>query len=321
MKLSDIRRLSGHFAGTQPDPQQMLQLLKELGLDPKHLYQELEMSSRFVDTHRDSSWSNEQISLHSHSFYEILHCANSCGAEYLVGADRYRLQKDDIIIVPPGVSHRPLLPPAMAEPYQREVLWLSPELIQILSHLFQNADLYRISGTRLLRTAGTKWEFLGELFRSGVREAERQQMGWETVVLGNTLQLIIYLRRAMLEQSAPPLSVEDPELLDQVLAYMEEHLSEKITLSDAAHHFFVSESTITHSFHNKMGVSFHRCLTQRRLIAAKTLIQQNQRLESIGEQVGFADYSSFYRAFKKEFGISPRQYRQLLSADSAYPLP
>jgi AraC-like DNA-binding protein len=61
----------------------------------------------------------------------------------------------------------------------------------------------------------------------------------------------------------------------------------------------------------KKGVSFYRCLTQQRLIAAKTLIGQNVPLEAVSHQVGFSDYSTFYKAFHKEFGISPRQYRQL----------
>jgi AraC-like DNA-binding protein len=60
-----------------------------------------------------------------------------------------------------------------------------------------------------------------------------------------------------------------------------------------------------------MGVSFYRCVTQRRLISAKSLIEQEIPLEDVGRRVGFSDYSTFYRAFKKEFGISPRQYRKL----------
>lgn len=48
-----------------------------------------------------------------------------------------------------------------------------------------------------------------------------------------------------------------------------------------------------------------------RLIAAKALIQEGALLETVGQDVGFADYSTFYRAFKKEYGISPRQYRRL----------
>ena len=68
---------------------------------------------------------------------------------------------------------------------------------------------------------------------------------------------------------------------------------------------------MTQTFRNRMGVSFHRCLTQRRLIAAKTLIAEGIAMEEIGRAVGFSDYSTFYRAFRQEYGISPRQYRGL----------
>ena len=45
------------------------------------------------------------------------------------------------------------------------------------------------------------------------------------------------------------------------------------------------------------------------LFAAKNLIVEGLPLEAVAEQVGFSDYSAFYRAFKGEFGISPRQFR------------
>ena len=107
------------------------------------------------------------------------------------------------------------------------------------------------------------------------------------------------------------MKAEKPELLDRVLHYIEEHLAQKISLSDVAHHFFVSESTITQLFRRKLNVSFYHCVTQRRLIAAKALIDRNVRMEDVSQRVGFADYSAFYRAFKKEYGISPVQYRKL----------
>lgn len=93
--------------------------------------------------------------------------------------------------------------------------------------------------------------------------------------------------------------------------YVDTHLAEKITLEDIARKFLVSQSTISQTFRQKMGISFYRYVTQRRLIAAKTEILAGCQLESLYETVGFSDYSTFYRAFRREYGISPSQYRKL----------
>jgi len=296
----------------KPDREAVEKRLRQNGMDPGGLYQELEMRSRFVDTHQDLTYSNFQVNLHSHNFYEFLFCHNTGGAEYLVGADRYRLQKGDVIMIPPGISHRPLLPDHLSEPYRRDVLWISQELMEQMEKMIPEEQKIYAQEYRLLRTAGTRWEFIGELFRNGVREFENQEKGWEEIVLGNTIQILVYLRRAIQDRSAAPMTAEKPELLNQVLAYVEAHLSEKITLAEIAKHFWVSQSTITQTFRNKLGVSFYRCVTQRRLIAAKNLIADGLPLETVGQKVGFSDYSSFYRAFKQELGISPRQFRKKL---------
>ena len=86
---------------------------------------------------------------------------------------------------------------------------------------------------------------------------------------------------------------------------------EPITLADTAKHFWVSESKISQTFRQKLGSSFYRCVTQRRLIAAKSLIIQGIPLNEVNERVGFADYSTFFRAFKREYGIAPSQFREL----------
>ena len=128
--------------------------------------------------------------------------------------------------------------------------------------------------------------------------------------VGSAHVLLSLLRRAATDKATLPLPAEKPELLDRVMAYMEKNLSEKLTLQEIARQFYVSESTISQLFRKKLGVSFHRCLTQRRLIAAKSLIETGMPLEDVGRQVGFVDYSSFYRAFRQEYGICPRQYRR-----------
>lgn len=313
MKLSELRKLT-RFQERPEDLktyQRFLSAIRETGLDPDNLYQELEMESRYVDTHRDTSYNNTGANLHSHTFWEILYCCSTCGAEYLVGAERYRIQKGDIIIVPPGMSHRPLLPENLEEPYRRYVLWISLEFFHRFQQVFPNRELFQTTETRLLRTAETKWEFLGDIFRKGVEEAESQDVGWEAAVAANTMTLLVQMRRMILQRTVKQLKAEKPELLDRVMAYVESNLSQKITLAEIARHFYVSESTISQLFRKKMGVSFYHCVTQRRLIAAKSLIMKGVPMETVSEKVGFADYSSFYRAFKQEYGISPRQYRKL----------
>ena len=288
------------------------ELIQKLGMEPGSFYQELEMDSRFVDTHQDTSWSSPTVNLHSHAFFEILFCRNTCGAEYLVGSERYRVQKGDIILVAPGVSHCPLLPEHMTEPYKRDVIWISTEFMDYLFQVFPTMQNYHPMYSTLLRTGGTNWESLGELFRNGVWEAKHKAPGWEMAVIGNTIHLLSLIFRAFMDNSTAPMKAEKPELLDRVLAYVETHLAEKITLGEIARQFYVSESTVSQTFRQKMGISFHRCVTQQRLIVAKSLISEGVSLEIVGQQVGFSDYSTFYRAFKQEYGINPRQYRKLL---------
>ena len=55
-------------------------------------------------------------------------------------------------------------------------------------------------------------------------------------------------------------------------------------MEDVARHFWVSQSTITQVFRNKLGASFYRCVTQRRLIAAKNRILEGAALETVAEE-------------------------------------
>ena len=129
--------------------------------------------------------------------------------------------------------------------------------------------------------------------------------------MGNTLLIMTYMKRINMEQTAGTMQAEKPELLDRINGYIEEYYATHITIDDLARKFYVSNSTISHLFKQKMGVSLYRYITQRRLIAAKALIARKIPMEEISHMVGFVDYSTFYRAFKQEFGISPRQFSQL----------
>ena len=323
MKLDALQKLANsvpNFKSAQA--QEILQQqLKNMGLNPTMLYQELEMASPYVDTHRDQSYSNAHMQLHSHTFYEMLCCCNSCGAEYLVGSERYRLQEGDIIFIPPGISHRPLLPANMTEPYIRYVVWMSTDFMQWYGSLYPRPFAEKQSNINMLHTSGVQWEHLRNLFRFGVQEAEQKLDGWESAVIGNTMMLLTAIKRAADELLASQIKAEKPELLDRLTAYVETHYHKPISAEKLGREFFVSSSTVSHLFKQKLGVSFYCYVTQRRLIAAKSLIGKGILLENVAVQTGFSDYSGFFRAFKREYGISPRQYRTLQETGDKNPPP
>lgn len=99
-------------------------------------------------------------------------------------------------------------------------------------------------------------------------------------------------------------------LLEQVTAYVEEHLAEKITLKAVADYFGISVSTLTQLFQKNSRTTFHQYVTQCRMEKARTLILQGMPLETLGKTVGYSDHSTFYRAFHQAFGVSPREYRK-----------
>ena len=312
MKVADMRKLSRmEWSYTEEGYREVMDQLREMGFDPTKLYQELEMSSKYVNTHRDVSYNNTSVSLHSHNYIEILCCRTSAGVEYLIGSDRYRLQKGDIVFVPPGVSHRPIMPEKLTVPYERDVLWISTEFMETILRMFPDEMALERDHRAPIRTAGTRWEFLEDLFRQGVLEEEQKRPGWETAVMGNTLLIFTYMKRMYIERSAGTMKAEKPELLDRITAYIEENYAAHITVDDLARRFYVSNSSISHTFKQKMGVSLYRYITQRRLIAAKSLIAQRVPMEEISLRVGFVASSTFYRAFKQEFGISPRRFSHL----------
>lgn len=308
MKIHDMNALIAQETGltvAELTAEQKHSSIMRLGFDPNGFYQELEMSSPFVDTHEDVSQNIEHVALHSHTFWEILYvCSGSL--QYLIGTKRYHVQRGDVILLPPGLSHQPLISERLVEPYCRFVLWLSADFVQGLTDAFPE---FSLENRYLLRTAGGQWESIGARFSHNAEAAKHMPMLWQAECAANSMQILISLVRAFSEQGSAAPMPEKRELIDEMILFIENHLNEKLSLKLMARRFLVSESSVSQLFRQKLNVSFYRFVTRRRLVAAKNHILGGMPLEETAALVGFSDYTSFYRAFRQECGISPSDFR------------
>lgn len=309
--LKELMRSRFQRPKTEEEYLNILQYLASEGIVIGNLYQELEMSSSPISFHRDITYGRQSISLHSHSFYEIMFCRSADRVEYLVGANRYRLSAGDLIVVAPGVSHKPILPDDMQYAYERDILWVSADFIDRIRELFPNSSVPTGESFSLLRTKGTDWSYIGDYFSDGLREFEKMQAGYEVSAAAIAMLILSFISRAAGSGEAYHSQAEQPNMATSFIEYIENHLSEPLTLNDIAEHFYVSRSAVSKLFREEMDTSFHRFLTQRRLILAKQLISEGEGMERVAGLCGFSDYSVFYKAFKKEYRLSPRAFAKL----------
>lgn len=95
---------------------------------------------------------------------------------------------------------------------------------------------------------------------------------------------------------------------EQILAYMGDH-SDIVTLKDIAIHFNYHPNYISSLLRNETGRKFTEILLEKRMERALLLMKNTTlSIEEISAILGYSNHSNFYKAFKKYYGITPRDY-------------
>ena len=130
-------------------------------------------------------------------------------------------------------------------------------------------------------------------------------------------QVLVLLNRLVLRQRREESVSNQDSIVYNVLGYINEHYHENLSLDELANRFFVSKYHLSREFQRLVGTSVHRYIVQKRLVMAKQMLSTGKPSSEVYQSCGFGDYSNFYRAFKAEYQISPKEYVLRLK-DNAY---
>lgn len=247
------------------------------------------------------------VDLHHHDFFEIYYFISG-NVEYRVEGKSYFLQNGDLLLINPWVFHQPVIQPGAA--YERFVLWINRNYLTQLST--QEADLTSCfsCGSAVLRPTSYQRSTMALLLDTLLRESRDPRFGSELYAQGLFLQIMTEINRMSLRSAQKKDAPEEPELISQVLAHISEHYHEKLTLQTLADRFYVSKYHLSHEFSDRVGTSVYRYIILKRLLSAREQIAGGAAPSEVYQNCGFQDYANFYRAFKSEYGISPKAFAQ-----------
>ena len=107
--------------------------------------------------------------------------------------------------------------------------------------------------------------------------------------------------------------------VDEVFRYIRQHLTEEITLQRLEQEFYVSRSHLLREFKKHTGQTVHSYIVQARLDASRTYLEQGKSVAQASQLSGFTGYNHFFKAFRRAYGMTPRQYAVLHTAPDCKP--
>lgn len=244
----------------------------------------------------------KDFSYHYHDFHKII-VFISGKVTYHIEGKAYHLKPRDILLVSQGAIHKPEIDPSV--PYERYIFWIRDDLsCQELNTCFQKANDRSFN---LVRADSALQERLKDLLPEIEQTLQNKHFG--DTVLRNALftQFMIYINRIFLRTSSSPdeKTYSSDTQVEQLLKYINRNLSENLSIDQLANRFFFSKYHMMRKFKNETGYTIHNYITSKRLLMARSLIIQGMPVMKAAQASGFRDYTTFVRAYKKQFGKAP----------------
>ena len=237
--------------------------------------------------------------MHFHSmWYELIYVLKGEGSFYVEGMV-FPVSQGDMVLVRKGETH--LLTPHAGMPYERMLVYFSlPEELDPQG-LLQKAFYDRPLGTYNHYQAGlfphNNWKFYLEKMDGCKTPIE------QLYYLLPLLHEIAGCFTALKDAEAVP----DMRYAASIIDYINQRLTQKLSLGQLAREFNMSKTNLNRIIKKYTGTTVWRYITVKRLYLSRERIRAGEPPTSVYLQCGYLDYTSFYRAYKQCFGVSPQQ--------------
>lgn len=240
---------------------------------------------------------NNSCLAHFHSSIELVYVLEGTLSAVLDG-QRHDVSKGGLLITSGYAVHRYFTEHASDAIFIIIPLSFVPALEKSLANKRFKSPIYREETGELsvlIPLIHKRWESLG-------LEARR---GFSQLVLG---MLTDRVGLDAVPSQAPA------GLMRSMLVYLQENCAGRIPMDQVAHHFGYSRSRLSHLFRDNFGCSYTEYTNSLRCRRAAQLLTNSDlgQLE-VSLATGFECIRTFYRAFRKCYGMTPRQYARSLN--------
>ncbi|MGL5434593.1 MAG: AraC family transcriptional regulator [Lachnospiraceae bacterium] len=248
---------------------------------------------------RLTSESSVDFELHCHTMYEILYIIEG-DIRYRIEGCEYTPAPESLLLIPPNTFHGVRI--ESSKPYSRlciqfEKQILTAEELNILLMPFHQESIYYP-----LVAPYQVNSFMQTVFETFSFPGDMQELVFQIRI--RSLLSQIY---AMYLQDSAVSSSPDPRM-QNILQYINLHLTEPLSLDTLASYFFISKNHLNVLFRKATGTTVNQYIRLKRLALAQQNLQAGCSLSQAALQAGFTDYSNFYKAYQKHYENAPSEY-------------
>lgn len=218
--------------------------------------------------------------------------------------ERYELAPGDFVLVGRGSIHRPVV--ADGDYYERMILYISPACLEAMAvEDCDPAECFRLAQQSFQYVyrdeAGSR---VRQLFQALHQTIVQGGYGASLLTQAQFTELMVEVNRVCRAGHGVGASGGDSKVVS-LLQYLNLHLAEPLSIDDLSARFYISKYHMMRRFRQETGYSIHGYLSEKRLLLAQQLLSRGASPSEVFTQVGYQDYSTFSRAYKKQFGRGP----------------